>query len=141
MPSFRYRAVSSAGLAQHGFVDAPDLDRAVDLIRTMGLTPVRMDAQSGSMGESRGLPLLRKRVTTRELILFTRQLETMVEAGLPILAALETLHQQTAHPELRLAVDRVRADVEQGGTLTDALRRHPRCFPTLYVNLVHAGEE
>ena len=141
MPSFRYRAVSSAGLAQHGLVEAPDLDRAVELIRTMGLTPVRMDAQSGAAAESRALPFLRRRVATRDLILFTRQLETMLESGLPLLSGLETLHEQTAHPELRLAIDRVRADVEQGGTLTDGLKRHPWCFPNLYVNLVHAGEE
>ncbi len=141
MPSFRYRAVSSAGLAQHGLVEAPDLDRAVELIRTMGLTPVRMDAQSGGAAESRALPFMRRRVATRDLILFTRQLETMLESGLPLLSGLETLHEQTAHPELRLAIDRVRADVEQGGTLTDGLKRHPWCFPNLYVNLVHAGEE
>jgi type II secretory pathway component PulF len=141
MPSFRYRAVSSAGLAQQGLVEAPDLDRAVELVRTMGLTPVRMDSQSGDAAEPRRFSLLRKRVATRDLILFTRQLETMLEAGLPLLSALETLHEQTAHPELRLAIDRVRADVEQGGTLTDGLRRHPWCFPNLYANLVHAGEE
>jgi type II secretory pathway component PulF len=141
MASFRYRAVSSAGLAQQGLVEAPDLDRAVELIRTMGLTPVRMDAQSGAARESRPFTLLRKRVATRDLILFTRQLETMLESGLPILSALETLHEQTAHPELRLAIDRVRADVEQGSTLTEGLRRHPWCFPNLYANLVHAGEE
>jgi MSHA biogenesis protein MshG len=141
MASFRYRAVSAAGLAQQGLVEAPDLDRAVELVRTMGLTPVRMESQSGGAAESGRLPLLRKRVTTRDLILFTRQLETMLESGLPLLSALETLHGQTAHPELRLAIDRVRADVEQGGTLTDALKRHPWCFPNLYANLVHAGEE
>src|SRR2546426_1296718 len=114
MPSFRYRAVSAAGLAQHGFVEAPDLDRAVDLIRTMGLTPVRMDAQSGAATESGAIPFLRRRVTTRELILFTRQLETMVEAGLPLLAALEALHQQTAHPKRRLAVDPPPPQRQQG---------------------------
>jgi type II secretory pathway component PulF len=133
--------VSSAGLAQHGLVEAPDLDRAVELVRTMGLTPIRMDSQAGGAQESRAFSLFRKRVATRDLILFTRQLETMLEAGLPLLSALETLHEQTAHPELRLAIDRVRADVEQGGTLTEALRRHPWCFPNLYANLVHAGEE
>src|SRR5438093_4069441 len=141
MPAFRYRAVSSAGLAQQGLIEAPDLDRAVEQIRTMGLTPVRMDAESGAASDSRSFTLLRNRVSPRDLILFTRQLETMLESGLPILASLETLHEQTAHPELRLAIDRVRADVEQGGTLTDGLRRHPWCFPNLYANLVHAGEE
>src|SRR5207344_865129 len=140
MPSFRYRAVSPAGLAQQGFVDAPDLDRAVDLVRTMGLTPVRMDAQAREAAKSAGIPFLRKRVATRDLILFTRQLEAMLDSGLPILAALETLHQQTTQPELKDSIDRVRSDVEQGGSLTEAVSRHPRCFPALYVNLIHAGE-
>ncbi len=141
MPSFRYRAVGPAGLAQQGFVDAPDLDRAVDLVRTMGLTPVRMDAQAREAAKPAGIPFLRKRVATRDLILFTRQLEAMLDSGLPILAALETLHQQTTQPELKDSIDRVRADVEQGGSLTEAVSRHPRCFPALYVNLIHAGEE
>lgn len=141
MPSFRYRAVSPAGLAQQGFVDAPDLDRAVDLVRTMGLTPVRMDAQAREAAKPAGIPFLRKRVATRDLILFTRQLEAMLDSGLPILAALETLHQQTSQPELKDSIDRVRSDVEQGGSLTEAVSRHPRCFPALYVNLIHAGEE
>lgn len=141
MPSFRYRAVGPAGLAQQGFVDAPDLDRAVDLVRTMGLTPVRMDAQAREAAKPAGISFLRKRVATRDLILFTRQLEAMLDSGLPILAALETLHQQTTQPELKEAIDRVRSDVEQGGSLTEAVSRHPRCFPALYVNLIHAGEE
>ncbi len=141
MPSFRYRAVGPAGLAQHGFVEAPDLDRAVDLVRTMGLTPVRMDAQSRESDKPAAISILRRRVATRDLILFTRQLEAMLDSGLPILAALETLHQQTLHPELKKAIDRVRSDVEQGGSLTEAVSRHPRCFPSLYVNLIHAGEE
>lgn len=141
MPSFRYRAVSPAGLAQQGFVDAPDLDRAVDLVRTMGLTPVRMDAQAREAAKPAGIQFLRKRVATRDLILFTRQLEAMLDSGLPILAALETLHQQTSQPELKDSIDRVRSDVEQGGSLTEAVSRHPRCFPALYVNLIHAGEE
>lgn len=141
MPSYRYRAVSSAGLAQHGLVEAQDLDRAVDMIHAMGLTPIQLNARSGAGRSSMPIPLLRRRVTTRDQILFTRQLETMLDSGLPILSALETLHEQTAHPELRLAIDRVRADVEQGSTVTEAMRRHPRCFPSLYVNLIHAGEE
>jgi type II secretory pathway component PulF len=141
MPSFRYRAVGPAGLAQQGFVDAPDLDRAVDVLRTMGLTPVRMETQAKGDARPAGPAFLRRRVATRDLILFTRQLEAMLESGLPILSALETLHQQTVHPELKQAINRVRADVEQGGSLTEAMSRHPRIFPSLYVNLVHAGEE
>lgn len=141
MPAYRYRATSPAGGAQAGVVDAPDLDRAIDVVHRMGLTPIRLEVSVPARPDTGGWSLFRPRVGTRDLILFVRQLETMLEAGLPILSALEILHQQTAHPVLKPAIDRVRSDVEQGSTLTEALRRHPRCFPSVFVNLVHAGEE
>lgn len=141
MPVFRYRATSAAGVAQAGIVDATDLDQAIDVVHRMGLTPIRLETQAPVRPPTASWTIFQKRVATRDLILFTRQLETMLEAGLPILGALETLHQQTGHPLLRVAIDRVRSDVEQGSTLTEALSRHPRCFPSVFVNLVNAGEE
>lgn len=140
MGTFRYRAASAAGGSQTGFVEASDLDRAIDVVRGLGLTPVRVEPDAGHASPLE-IPILRRRVKTRDLILMTRQLETMLESGLPILSSLETLQGQTANPELKRAVDRVRADVEQGRTLTEAMRRHPHCFPDVYVSLVHAGEE
>jgi MSHA biogenesis protein MshG len=139
MGAYRYRAVGAAGAARSGTIEAPDLDRAIDSVRGMGLVPVQIEPRTA--GSFPGASLLRGRVPRRDLILFTRQLETMLEAGLPLLSVLEALHQQTVHPELRHAVDRVRADVERGSMLTEAMRRHPRCFPAVYVSLVHAGEE
>ena len=141
MPAFRYRALSAAGQAQQGLLEAPDLDQALDRIHRMGLTPVRLEAQGAAQAGTGGIPFLQKKVTPRDLILFTRQLETMLDSGLPILSALEILHTQTAQPKLKRAIDRVRSDVEQGSTLTEALYRHPDCFPRIYANLVFAGEE
>ena len=141
MPAFRYRALSAAGQAQQGLLEAPDLDQALDRIHRMGLTPVRLEAHGAPGARAAGIPFLQKKVTARDLILFTRQLETMLDSGLPILSALEILHAQTTQPKLKPAIDRVRSDVEQGSTLTEALRRHPDCFPRIYVNLVFAGEE
>ncbi len=140
MAPFLYRAVGATGAAQSGVVDAADLDRAIEQVRGLGLTPVRVEprAAATAMGS---LPIFRKRVRSRDLILFTRQLETMLESGLPLLAVLEILHEQAVHPELRHAIDRVRADIEQGSTLTEAMRRHPHCFPDVFVNLIRAGEE
>jgi type II secretory pathway component PulF len=141
MPAFRYRALSPAGEAQQGLLDAADLDQAVDRLHNMGLVPVRLEPQGAAkLGVDR-LPFLQKKVAPRDLILFTRQLETMLDSGLPILSSLESLHAQTTHPRLKPAIDRVRSDVEQGSTLTEALRRQPDCFPRIYVNLVYAGEE
>ncbi len=141
MPAYRYRALSVSGEAQQGLLDAQDLDQALDRIHNMGLTPVRLEPQGGVVGARSRIPFLDKKVSPRDLILFTRQLETMLDSGLPILSSLESLHAQTAHPKLKQAIDRVRADVEQGSTLTEALRRQPECFPRIYVNLVFAGEE
>src|SRR3989454_6423921 len=141
MPAFRYRALSAAGEAQQGLLDAPDLDQALDRIHSMGLTPVRLEPQGAARDPVRRIPFLDKKVTPRDLILFTRQLETMMDSGLPILSSLESLHAQATHPRLKPAIDKVRSDVEQGSTLTEALRRQPDCFPRIYVNLVYAGEE
>jgi len=139
VPSFRYRARSSAGAACSGTVDAADFDVAIDRVKALGLVPVHLEPASVP-----ALPTVRlpgRSVPARELILFARQLETMLDAGLPLLSILESLHGQATHPALRAAIDRVRAEVEGGSTLTEAMRRHPRCFPEMLVNLVHAGEE
>src|SRR5438093_13279311 len=141
MAAFRYRARSLSGEAQTGLLEAPDLDQAVERIHSMGLVPVRLEAYGAPRTRARTLPFLDRKVTPRDLILFTRQLETMLDSGLPILSSLESLHSQTTHPKLKQAIARVRADGEQGSTLTEALRRQPDCFPRIYVNLVFAGEE
>jgi type II secretory pathway component PulF len=143
VPAYRYRAQGASGPARRGVVEAGDLDQAVEQVRRLGLVPIRLEPQGAPEAAVRGArpALFGRRVTARDLILFTRQLETMLDSGLPLLSALDILHRQSAHPQLRPAIDRVRSDVEQGSTLTEALRRHPRVFPALYANLVHAGEE
>jgi type II secretory pathway component PulF len=112
----------------------------------MGLTPVRVEAKAppGAGASPFRLPqlaFLKPRVPTRELILFTRQLETMLDAGLPLVQALGMLRTQSTCVPLREAIDQVVSDVSQGSTLTEAMSRHRRCFPELYVSLIHAGEE
>jgi MSHA biogenesis protein MshG len=143
MPAYRYRAQGATGTAQQGVLEAADLDQAVERVHRMGLVPIRLEPQSGrGPGRfGRAWSIFEKRVEARDLILFTRQLETMLDSGLPLLTALEILHQQTTHPRLGPAIDRVRGDVEQGSTLTEAMRKHPRVFPSIFVALIHAGEE
>jgi type II secretory pathway component PulF len=142
MALFEYRAVEAAGAARTGHLEAPDLDRAIDQVRSMGLTPVRIEPRSGEgVGRRFLFSLPQRRASPSELILFTRQLETMLEAGLPLLSSLETLHEQATDPTLREAIDGVRSDVAQGSTLTEAMARRPHCFPSLYAGLIRAGEE
>ena len=146
MATYQYRALAGSGGAEHGVLEADDLDGAIGQIHAMGLTPVRVEAKSspGAGTSSFKLPelsFLKPRVPTRELILFTRQLETMLDAGLPLVQALGMLRAQSTCAPLRDAIDQVVSDVSQGSTLTEAMGRHRRCFPELYVSLVHAGEE
>ena len=141
MPAFHYRAVAATGDARQGAIDATDLDAAILQIHAMGLTPIELSAKAPAAPRSRALPLIGGKVGTRDLILFTRQLETMLDAGLPLVSALGMLHAQSTNPILRDAVDQIRSDISQGSTLTEAVSRHPRCFPELYASLIHAGEE
>jgi len=146
MATYQYRALAGSGGAEQGVLEADDLDGAIGQIHAMGLTPVRVEAKSspGAGTSSFKLPklsFLKPRVPTRELILFTRQLETMLDAGLPLVQALGMLRAQSTCAPLRDAIDQVVSDVSQGSTLTEAMGRHRRCFPELYVSLVHAGEE
>jgi type II secretory pathway component PulF len=141
VPSYHYRAVAATGEARRGELEAPDLDAAIARVQGLGLTPVRLEARRAAGSRPRTIPFFAGRVGSRDLILFTRQLETMLEAGLPLVATLSLLRDQAANPVLRDAVERVRSDVSQGSTLSEAVARQPRCFPDLYVSLVHAGEE
>ena len=140
MPSYRYRAAAAAGGTRTGEVEAADLDQAIGRVRELGLTPIRLES-AHARAERPRFTLPRRRVRTSELILFTRQLETMLDAGLPLLATLEALEPHAGDPALREAIRGVSAQVERGSTLTEAMRAYPHCFPTLYTNLVHAGEE
>jgi type II secretory pathway component PulF len=141
MPSYQYRALAATGDPRQGEIEAPSLDEAIALVHGMGLTPVRLEAKVGRADGPIRRPLFGGKVGSRNLILFTRQLETMLEAGLPLVSALGMLRDQATNPLLRESVDQVRSDVSQGSTLTEAVLRHPRCFPEIYGSLIHAGEE
>ena len=86
------------------------------------------------------LPAVFSRVTTKQLVLFTRQLATLVRAGMPLLRALHTIEEQLDEGVLRDATRRIAEDVEGGVSCSEALARHPRVFPEFYVNMIRAGE-
>src|SRR5512134_1749018 len=113
-----------------------DTDAVVDSrLRADGLTPRRIKRAAREFNISFGAG-----VTPKELQIFTRQLATMIDAGLPLVQCLEILSQQTPNKVFARALASVKASVEQGATFSDALRRHPKIFDELYVNLVAAGE-
>ncbi|MBS1186974.1 MAG: ral secretion pathway protein GspF [Burkholderiaceae bacterium] len=141
MPAFRYEAVDAGGKPQKGVVNADSARAARAELREQGLLPLELEAISGQQdGASRRFAFGEK-LTAVELALFTRQLASLLEAGLPLEQALTALLEQAERPYVRDLVAAIRADVVGGGTFTDALAQHPRDFTAIYRALVASGEQ
>jgi type IV pilus assembly protein PilC len=143
MPQFSYTAVDARGKQANGTVDANDQNDAIAQIRQLGLYPQRLDeAREDAKIVAEDKPKIRKggKVKSKVLTLFTRQLATLIEAGLPLLRSLTTLARQERNPVMRTTMLQLSEAVESGGTFSEALAQHPRIFDKLYVNMVKAGE-
>src|SRR5438876_7179021 len=138
MAAFAYSAIAADGLAQAGEIHAPNSDAAREQLRIRGLLAERLEELPAS-GEE-GVRTVFKKVKPKTLQIFSRQFATMIEAGLNIVAALAILEQQTDDQYFALVVKELRADVEGGLLLSQAMRRHPKIFDRLFVSMVEAGE-
>jgi type IV pilus assembly protein PilC len=137
MPVFEYTARNLKGDLEKGQVDLPTKDDVVAHLRKNRLVvvQVRQAPKAVSLGG-----MFKAGVKTRDVVIFTRQFATMINAGLPLVQALSILAQQTENKTLADTTRQVVYDVESGQTLADALRKHPKVFSDLYVNMVAAGE-
>jgi general secretion pathway protein F len=142
VPVYAYRGLSGDGRAVTGVVDAESARGARLKLRRTGVFPTDLSEEHGGARRAAGfaLPRLGERVPTQELAAATRQLATLVGAGLPLVQALAALAEQTERETLRRTLVQVREKVIEGGALADALAAHPRLFSPLYVNMVRAGE-
>ena len=147
MPKFSYTAVDARGKQANGFVEANDQNDAITQIRQLGFYPQRLDeAKEGDVSAvvaANAKPVARKKggkVKSKILTIFTRQLATLIEAGLPLMRSLNTLAKQERNPVMRATMAHLATAVEGGGTFSEALAQHPRIFDKLYVNMVKAGE-
>ena len=138
MAAFTYSAINASGLELSGELHAPDLAGAREQLRIRGLLANRLDELPAS-GEE-GAKNVFKKVKPKTLQIFSRQFATMIEAGLNIVAALVILEQQTDDLYFATVVKELRADVEGGLLLSQAMRRHPKIFDRLFVSIVEAGE-
>jgi type IV pilus assembly protein PilC len=139
MPLFEYTARNAAnGQIQKGQVDVKSREEVSAYLRKnrMMLVSVREAPKKVSLGGSMG----KGRVKTRDIVIFTRQFATMINAGLPLVQSLTILADQTENKLLQEVTKAVVHDVESGNTLADAFSKHPRAFSSLYVNMVAAGE-
>ena len=150
MPTFTYEAMNSSGQTVKNELDAATSEDAIAKVRGMGLFPTRIKEKAGRRSGAKGgapaaagQPARRRsvgRVSKKLLTTFTRQLSTLIDAGLPILRSLRILEQQQKPGMLRIAIRLVADDVEGGATLSEAMARSPKAFDQLYSNMVRAGE-
>jgi len=135
MPLYEYTARSSTGQIQKGQIEAQNTDEVTAHVRKnrMLLVSVRQAPKAIKFG-------MGPRIKTRDIVIFTRQFATMINAGLPLVQSLTILAQQTENKALQEVTRAVVYDVEAGNTLADAFAKHPKAFTDLYVNMVAAGE-
>jgi type IV pilus assembly protein PilC len=137
MASYAYTAINASGLELDGQVNAPDQNAAREALRQRGLVALSLSEQAAA---SAGMALAVKKVKPKSLQVFSRQFATMIEAGLNVVTALVILEEQTEDKKLAKVVSELRADVEGGLLLSEAMARHPRIFSRLFVSMVEAGE-
>jgi type IV pilus assembly protein PilC len=137
MAAFAYDAINAQGLELSGTIHAPDLSAAREQLQQRGLLPQSLAEQAGA---SEGMRKSFKKVKPKSLQIFARQLATMIEAGVSVVAALVTLEEQTDDKYLKEVIADVRSDVESGVILSKAMGRHPKVFNRLFVSMVEAGE-
>ena len=143
MPAFRYEAVDDGGATRKGVVNADSPRSARADLRTQGLTPLLVEAIAAQVDEA-GVATRRgfgERLSQVELALFTRQLASLLEAGLPLEQAFTALLEQAERPYVRDLIASIRSEVMGGASFSDALSRHPRDFAEIYRALVGSGEQ
>ena len=156
MPTYVYEALNSAGKPQKGTIEADSSEEAIQRIKGQGYFPtsVREQKVKGREAAAGGAAVVKKRkkkgaglsalsiggVSNKKMVLFTRQLSTLQDAGLPLLRSIQVLEGQQRPGLLKSILSQVAEDVEAGTTLSDSMAKHPKAFDRLYCKMVNAGE-
>jgi type IV pilus assembly protein PilC len=137
MPNFVWKGKTRTGAVQEGILLADTRAAAEAVLRRQNIqiTNIREKGREIAI-----LPRLPQGVSDKRVALFTRQFSVMLDAGLPLVQCLEILGEQEEHRTFREIIQKVRSDVEQGASLADSMRKHPKAFDELYVNMIAAGE-
>lgn len=137
MAEFAWEARGRTGEVRKGIMEAENVEAVQARLRAQQLSPTRVRAKGlaglGSLSFGSG-------VDTKDLVKFIRQFATMIDAGLPLVECLRILSDQEPNPHFKAALKDIKSAVEQGATFSDSLKRHPKIFDELFVNLVNAGE-
>jgi type IV pilus assembly protein PilC len=137
MPAFTYTARALNGDLKTATIEAPNRDEVVAQLRKQRLNVVKIDEAKQAANATKKKA---GKISMRDIVIFTRQFSTMINAGLPLVQALDILAKQSENKALKEVTLAVVFDVESGHTVADALRKHPKAFTELYVNMVAAGE-
>jgi type IV pilus assembly protein PilC len=138
MPIYQWKARTRQGTLKKGEIEAVNDQAVMAQLRSQLLMPVTVKEKAKDVTEY--LKFIKQGISTRELVIFTRQFATMIDAGLPLVQCLDILAEQNPNKRFKEILREVRQEVEQGSTFAEALRKHPKPFDALYVNLVQAGE-
>ena len=144
MPVFEYVAIDSAGKSRKGIIDADSSRTARQKLRADGIYPSQLEeTQAGETSDTPSrfqFQFTLQRVRRTELVNTTRQLATLLSAGLPLVSALSGVLEQVRRAPLRRVLSQVRERVKEGMSLAAAFREHPTVFPSVYTAMIHAGE-
>lgn len=134
MSVFVWEGKLANGGIKKGEIEATDKDAAALILKRQRIVPTKLKSKS------KDISLFEQKVKTKEIVIFTRQFSTMINAGLPLVQCLDILSSQQPNPNFKKVTSQIKVDVEGGSTFADALSKHPKIFDSLYVNLVAAGE-
>jgi general secretion pathway protein F len=135
MAIFSYRATTMEGAVVEGIIEAPSENIALDRLRNTGVIPLRLIAPRQS-----GIKKLSLKSRKRDLLNFTTELSALINAGLPLDRSLNIMGEISESAEMKSVVHAILTSIREGSSFSDALKKHPRIFPLLYVNMVRAGE-
>ena len=138
MAVYAWAGKTRDGISRKGEMEGRSLDSVMGQLRAQGILPGKVKPKAKDLAEM--FTFLQPKVTVKDLVVFTRQFSVMIDAGLPLVQCLHILGDQQENSTFKRAINAIRSDVESGATFADALRKHPKIFDTLYVNLVAAGE-
>jgi type IV pilus assembly protein PilC len=141
LSKFDYEVRDRAGKLVSGQIEADNQEAVAQKLKSMGYAPLKItEVKTSGMQTELKIPGMGNKVKLKELAIFSRQFATMINSGLALIRALSILAEQTDSAKLRETIEAVRADVEQGQSLSNAIAKHEKVFPKLYVAMVRAGE-
>lgn len=138
MPVYVWKGRNQYGEKRKGEVEAPDQAAALSHVKRMRISDPVIKEKPKDLLEN--IPFFQPRVTDKDIVVFTRQLATMIDAGLPLVQCLEILSKQQENSTFKRTIAEIQEDVEAGTTFADSMRKHPKVFDTLYSNMIEAGE-